>query len=117
MSIFNDISWGSRDNEKEASQLLDSFLFMQVDLEQDNGHFWVLVQRKSGPLSVRTVYKVNETMSEKMMLTSAESGHTVFHATSPLRRGQLKSKDGVKLSIHYLPIWKQSKLFCRRLFL
>ena len=40
-----------------------------------------------------------------------------IHATSPLRRGQFKSKDGGKLSIHCLPIWKHSKLFCRRLFL
>ena len=35
------------------------------------------------------------------MLTFAESGHPVFRATSPLSRGQLKSKSGGKLSIHY----------------
>ena len=35
------------------------------------------------------------------MVTLAESGHPVFRATSPLSRGQLKSKDGGKLSIHY----------------
>ena len=40
-------------------------------------------------------------MAEKMMITLAESGHPVFGATSPLSRGQLKSKGGVKLSIHY----------------
>ena len=40
-------------------------------------------------------------MAEKMMLTFAESGHPVFRATSPLSRGQLKSKSGRKLSIHY----------------
>ena len=39
-------------------------------------------------------------MAEKMMLTFAESGHPVFRATSPLSRGQLKSKGGGKLSIH-----------------
>ena len=37
----------------------------------------------------------------KMMVTLAESGHPVFRATSPLSRGQLKSKGGGKLSIHY----------------
>ena len=61
MSMFNDISWGSRDNKKNASQMLDSFLFMQEDLEKDNGHFSVLVQRKSGILSVKIVHKVNGT--------------------------------------------------------
>ena len=40
-------------------------------------------------------------MAEKMMVTLAESGHPVFRATSPLSRGQLKSKGGGKLSIHY----------------
>ena len=39
--------------------------------------------------------------AEKMMLTFAESGHPVFHVTSPLSRGPLKSKDCGKLSIHY----------------
>ena len=34
------------------------------------------------------------------MLKFAESGHPVFRATSPLSRGQLKSKGGGKLSIH-----------------
>ena len=35
------------------------------------------------------------------MLTFAESGHSVFRATSPLSRGMLTSKGGGKLSIHY----------------
>ena len=40
-------------------------------------------------------------MAEKMMVTLADSGHPVFRAASPLSRGQLKSKGGGKLSIHY----------------
>ena len=40
-------------------------------------------------------------MTEKMMVTLAESGHPVFRATSPLSRCQLKSKGGGKLPIHY----------------
>ena len=39
-------------------------------------------------------------MAEKMMVTLAESGLSVFRATSPLSRGVLKSKGGGKLSIH-----------------
>ena len=35
------------------------------------------------------------------MLEFAESGHPIFRATSPLSRGQLKSKSHGKLSIHY----------------
>ena len=40
-------------------------------------------------------------MAEKMMLEFAESGHPIFRATSPLSRGQLKSKGHGKLSIHF----------------
>ena len=36
-----------------------------------------------------------------MMVTFVESGHPVVRATSPLSRGQFKSKDGGKLSIHF----------------
>ena len=35
------------------------------------------------------------------MVTLAKSGHPVFRASSPLSGGQLKSKGGGKLSIHY----------------
>ena len=73
---------------------------MQKDLEQDNGHFLVLVRRKSGILSVQIVQGEWDRMAEKMMLEFAESGHPVFRSTSPLSRGVLKSKGGGKLSIH-----------------
>ena len=36
-----------------------------------------------------------------MMLEFAESGHPIFRATSPLSRGQLRSKGHGKLSMHY----------------
>ena len=47
--------------KKNASQMLNSFLYMRRDSEQDNGHFLVRVQRKSGILSVQIVHKVNGT--------------------------------------------------------
>ena len=49
MSMFNDISWRSKDNEKECesnAQLVS--LFAKKDLESDNSDFLVLVQRRSG---------------------------------------------------------------------
>ena len=61
MSMFNDISWRSKDNKKSASQMLNSFLSMQRDLEQDNGHSLDLDRRKSGTLLVKTVHKENGT--------------------------------------------------------
>ena len=41
--------------------MLNSFRYFQEVLEQDNGHFSVLVQRKSGILSVKIGHKENGT--------------------------------------------------------
>ena len=65
MSMFNDISCGSKTMKKNANPMLNSFLCMQKDLEKDNGHFLVLVQRRSGILSVKIVHKVNGTKWRK----------------------------------------------------
>ena len=43
--------------KKNAYQMPISFLYMQRDLENDNGHSLVLVLRRSGTLSVKTVHK------------------------------------------------------------
>ena len=40
-------------------------------------------------------------MAERMLLQLAESGCPIFRATTPLSRGQLKSKGHGKLSIHH----------------
>ena len=42
-----------------------------------------------------------DNIAEDMMLQFAESGHPIFRATTPLSRGQLKSKGRGKLSIHF----------------
>ena len=77
MSMFNDISWGSRDNEKECeSNAKLVSLYMQEDLDQDNGHFSVLVQKKWYSISDDSPQGEWDRMAEKMMLTFAESGHS-----------------------------------------
>ena len=43
----------------------------------------------------------SDNVAEEMVLEFAESGHPFFRATSPLPRGQLKSKGHGKLSIHF----------------
>ena len=42
-----------------------------------------------------------DNIAEKMLLEFAESGCPIFRATTPLSRGQLRSKEHGKLSIHY----------------
>ena len=59
-------SHGDQETTREnAIQMLNSFLYMQEDSEQDNGHFSVLVQRKSGILSLKIAHKVNGTKWQK----------------------------------------------------
>ena len=42
-----------------------------------------------------------DNIAEQMLQEFAESGHPTFRATTPLSRGQLKSKERGKLSIHF----------------
>ena len=42
-----------------------------------------------------------DNIAERMLVVFAESGCPIFRATSPLSRGQLKSKGHGKLSVHY----------------
>ena len=82
--------------------MLKSFLHLQ---KRCGARQWSFL----GPGSEKKWYSISEDspqfewdkMAEKMMVTLAESGHPVFRATSPLSRGQVQSKGGGKLSIHY----------------
>ena len=101
MSMFNDISWGSKDNKKECESNAQLVSLFAIRFEARQWSFL-------GPGSEKKWYSISEDspqgewdkMAEKMVVTLAESGHPVFRATSPLSRGQLKSKSGGKLSIH-----------------
>ena len=102
MSMFNDISWGSRDNEKECesnARLVSLFA----------RRFGAGQRSFLGPGSEKKWYSISadspqgewDRMAEKMMVKFGESGHPIFRATSPLSKGRLKSKGGGKLSIHF----------------
>ena len=95
---FSTTSHGDRKTtRKNARQMLNSSLSLQRYLEQDNGHSSVLIQRKSGILSVKIPHKGQwDQTAELVMLKFAESGHPVFRTTSTLSRGMLKSKGGGK---------------------
>ena len=102
MSMFNDISWGSRDTEKESES---NARLVSLCAKRFGTGQWSFL----GPGSEKKRYSISADspqgewgrMAEKMMLECGESGHPVFRATSPLSRGQLKSKGGGKLSIQY----------------
>ena len=102
MSMFNDISCGSKDNEKEC---LENAKLVSLYARRFGKGQWSFI----GPGSAKKWYCISEdspqgvwdNMAERMLFEFAESGCRIFRATSPKSRGRLKSKGHGKLSIHY----------------
>ena len=102
MSMFNDISCGTKDNEEECLAHVKSYLCMRESLVQDNGHSLVPIPKRSGILCKEdSPQGIWDNIAEKMLVEFAESGCPHFRATTPLSRGKLKSKGHGKLSIHF----------------
>ena len=102
MSMFNDISCGTKDNEEEC---LAHAKVVSLFANKFGTGQWSFI----GPGSEKTWYSMKEdspqgiwdNIAERMLLEFAESGCPIFRATTPLSRGQLKSKGHGKLSIHF----------------
>ena len=102
MSMFNDISWGSKDNkiECESNARLVSLYARRFGTGQWSS-LGLGSEKKWYSISADSPQGEWDRMAEKIMLEFSESGHPVFRATSPLSRGQLKSKGSGTLSIHF----------------
>ena len=101
MSMFNDISCDRKGNKDEclANAEVVKVLARRFGIGQ-----WSFI----GPGSEKKWYSSEnspqgawDNIAEEMLLEFAESGHPTFRATTPLSRGQLKSKGRGKLSIHF----------------
>ena len=92
MSMFNDISCGTKDNEEEC--LANAKLVSLYARRFGKGQRSFI-----GPGSGKKLYSISEDspqgiwdkIEERMLLEFAESGCPIFRATTPLSRGQLKS--------------------------
>ena len=101
MSMFNDISCEGKDNKDECLKNAD---FVNTFARRFGIGQWSFI----GPGSEKKWYPSEnspqgawEHVAEDMLLKFAESGHPIFRATTPLSRGQLKSKGKGKVSIHF----------------
>ena len=102
MSMFNDISCGTKDNEEEC-------LAHAEDVSSYANKFGVGQWSFIGPGSEKKWYSMKEdspqgiwdNIAEKMLLEFADSGCPIFRAMTPLSRGKLKSKGHGKLLIHF----------------
>ena len=101
MSMFNDIFCDRYDNKDEClrnANIVKTFA----------GRFGFGQWSFIGPGSEKKWYPSEKSpqgawdhIAEHMLLELAESGHPIFRATTPLSRGQLKSKGKGKVSIHF----------------
>ena len=101
MSIFSDIlcdRYGNKDECLENANIVKTFAG-RLGIGQ-----WSFI----GPGSEKKWYPSEnspqgawDNIAEQMLLEFAESGHPTFRSTTPLSRGQLKSKGRGKLSIHF----------------
>ena len=101
MSMFNDISCDRKDNKVEC---LKNAEFVKTFAKRFGIGQWSFI----GPGSEKKWYPSENSpqgawdhVAEDMLLKFAESGHPIFRATTPLSRGQLKSKGKGKVSIHF----------------
>ena len=104
MSMFNDISCGTRDNEQEC--LAHAKVVSLYARRFGKGQWSFLCpgsEKKWYSISEDSPQGIWDIIAERMLLEFAESGCRIFRATTPLFRGQLKSKGHGKLSIHFAP--------------
>ena len=101
MSMFNDIFCDRYDNKDEC---LKNASHVKTFVVRFGIGQWSFI----GPGSEKKWYSSENSpqgawvnIAEQMLLEFAESGHPIFPATTPLSRGQFKSKGRGKLSIHF----------------
>ena len=94
MSMFNDISCDNKGNEEEC---LANAKVVSIDAKKFGLGQWSFV----GPRSEKKWNSMEEDSPQGIWDHIAESTCLIFRATTPLSRGQLRSKRHGKLSIHY----------------
>ena len=98
MSMFNDISWGSRDNKVQCESNVN--LVSQNARRFGAGQWSFLC-----PGSEKKLYSMSEDSPHRGMGQNGREDDVDIRRKptpkSPLSRDQLKSKGGGKLSIHY----------------
>ena len=118
MSMFNDISWRSKDNKEECES---SAQLVSLYAKRFGAGQWSFLR----PGSEKKWYSISEDrpqgerdrVAELMMIKFAESGHPVFRSTSPLSRGTFKAKVVENCQYTIAPTRERLKLFFAQLFL
>ena len=102
MLMFNDSSCGTRDNEQEC---LANARLVSVYARRFGKGQWSFngsgSEKKWYSIKEDSPQRIWDKIAERMLLEFVESGCPIFRATTPLSRGQLKSKGHGKLPIQF----------------
>ena len=100
MSMFNDIFCDRYENKDECSRNAE---FVKTFAKRFGIGQWSFIGpgQKKWYLSENSPQGAWDHVAEDMLLKFAESGPSIFRATTPLSRGPLKSKGRGKVSIHF----------------
>ena len=101
MSMFNDISCDRKGNKDECLANAGVVKVLARRFGVGQWSFIVPGSEKKWYSAENSPQGAWDNIAEEMLLEFAESGHPTFRATTPLSRGQLKSKGHGKLSIHF----------------
>ena len=102
MSMFNDISCGTKDNKQEC--LAHARVVSLYARRFGVGHRSFIgpgSEKKWSSMEENSSQGIWDLIAEKMLLEFAECTCPIFCATTPLSRGQLRSKGHGKLSIRF----------------
>ena len=116
MSMFNDISWRSQDNEQECESDAKFVSISARRLLPGRWSFLGLESEKKWFSSHDKQQGEWDRVAELMLIKFEESGHPVFRATSPLSRGKLQSEGGGKLRFSAMLMGMRLKLFFAQFF-
>ena len=102
LSMYNDFEWRAKGNEERCEY--NSQTVANYARKFPRGHWSFL-----GPGSEKKWYgtytdKPNgswDKIAENMMTNFSDSGHPIFRASSPFERGELRSKEHGKKSLHF----------------
>ena len=117
MSMFNDIFCDRYDNKDECLKNAESVKVLARRYGIGQWSFIGPGSEKKWYPSENSPQRAWDHIAEDMLLEFAESGHPIFRATTPLSRGQLKSKGRGKLSIHFTDVKIQLIQFIALFFL
>ena len=102
--------------KENAWHMLKSSLCMHRSLVLDDCHSLVPVPKRSGILRIWTVHKKMDHIAEKMLLEFAERTCPIFRATTPVSRGQLRSKDMENCPFTIVPTRQRLRFFSNNCF-